>query len=77
MKRELRGFVTKSINGGTYLTIKDDCNGQEIFIDGIKWQYKMNEKGLVSPGVHTISGCGSLVIEIKKGTVYKFDYWGP
>jgi hypothetical protein len=75
MKRELRGFVTKSSNGETYL-IKDDCN-QQVFIDGIKWEYKINEKGLVSPGFHKISGCGSVVIEIKKGTIYKFDYWGP
>jgi hypothetical protein len=76
MKRELRGYVSKSSNGETYLIIKDDCN-QQVFIDGIKWDHKINEKGLVSPGVHEISGCGSVIIEIKKGTIYKFDYWGP
>ena len=77
MKRELRGVVTKSSNGETYLKIKDDCKGQEIFIDGFKWGYKINEKGMISPGIHRITGCGSVIIEIKKGTIYQFDYWGP
>ena len=75
--RELRGKVYKSKNKSTYLVILDDCNQNKIYVDGKLWTIKTNELGEISPGLLKISGCGEVTIEIKEGTIFKFDYWGP
>ena len=75
--RELRGKVYKSKNKSTYLVILDDCNQNKIYVDGKIWTIKTNELGEISPGLHKITGCGEVTIEIKEGTIFKFDYWGP
>ncbi len=75
--RELRGKVYKSKNKSTYLVIQDDCNKNQLFVDGKLWPKQTNELGEITPGFHKITGCGEVSIEIKEGTIFKFDYWGP
>jgi len=75
----LRGAVNPSADGKTYLVIVADNGGQcgPIFVNGKKWEYKINEAGSISPGVHTIK-CGTEIqFEIPQGVVFSFDYWGP
>ena len=76
--RELRGKIHKSNDNATYLIIEEGCGANnKIFVDGNEWPFKIGEKGEISPGKHTLI-CGSeLSIEIKEGTVFHFDYWGP
>jgi hypothetical protein len=71
-QRELRGKVRKSSDKETYLVF-DEVWG-EIFVDGEKWNFKIGEKGKILPGEHSIDG---LIITIKKGTTFHFNYWGP
>jgi hypothetical protein len=75
----LRGSVVKSQDGKTYLMVTDDNGGGcgPIFVDQIKWPYKINEKGLIEPGLHTIKCGGELQFIIPTGSVFSFDYWGP
>ena len=75
----LRGSVKKSIDGKTYLNVIDDNGGGcgPMIVDGKLWPYKINEKGLISPGVHTIKCGGEIGFEIPPGVVFSFDYWGP
>ena len=75
----LRGAVSPSPDGKTYLSILDDNGGQcgRIFVDGKIWEYSLNEKSLISPGIHTIK-CGTEIkFEIPEGVIFEFDYWGP
>jgi len=74
----LRGIIQKSDDKATYLVIEEGCgDGNKIFVDGKEWLFKIGEKGEVSSGKHTLLCGGELNIEIKKGTVFHFDYWGP
>jgi hypothetical protein len=78
-KRELRGRIQKSNNGGSYLVINNDNGGKcgEVLLDGRKWPYPLHAFGQVPSGVHTLE-CGTKVeFEIKPGTIFQFDYWGP
>ena len=75
----LRGSVTPSKDGRTYLTAVDD-NGSAcstFLLDGKPWPYKINQPGLVSPGRHRIECGGWIEFDIPDGVVFKFDYWGP
>ena len=75
----LRGSVTSSLDGKTYLVVVDDNGGHcgPIIVDGKEWKYKIDEAGLISPGIHTIE-CGTEIkFEIPQGVVYCFEYWGP
>ena len=76
---ELRGSVVKSVDEQTYLVVDDNNGGNcgAILIDGEKWSYPLHKPGLIEPGVHTISCGGEIEFEIKKGTTFHFDYWGP
>ncbi len=76
--RELRGKIRKSEDNATYLVIEERCDADnKIFVDGKEWTFEIGKKGKISPGKHTLI-CGSgLDIEIKKGTVFHFEYWGP
>ncbi len=75
----LRGSVSDSPDGATYLAVVDDNGGKcgPIRVDGIVWPHKLGEPGRVSPGHHTIECGGKISFEIPKGVVFRFDYWGP
>jgi hypothetical protein len=76
---DLRGSVSQSSDGGTYLAVVDANGGAcgPLLLDGKPWPYKVGETGPVSPGRHRIE-CGSLIeFDIPQGVVFKFDYWGP
>ena len=75
----LRGSVTKSQDGKTYLSVVDDNGGQcgPIIVDGKVWPHKIGEPGLISHGSHRIECGGWIDFEIPKGVIFSFDYWGP
>ena len=80
-ERELRGTSTPSKDGRTYLVVVDDNGGKcgPLFVDGQEWKFAINEPGEITPGVHEIR-CGSsgdTQFEVKAGTTFHFDYWGP
>lgn len=76
--KELRGKYRKSDDKGTYLIIEEGCGADnKIIVDGQEWPHKIGEKGKIEPGDHTLICGGKLYIQIKKGTVFHFDYWGP
>ena len=75
----LRGEVSPSEDGKTYLSIIDDNGGQcgPVYVDGKVWPHAIGKKAPINPGAHTIE-CGSkMEFEIPKGVIYRFDYWGP
>lgn len=49
----LRGSVTPSHDGNTYLAVVDNNGGKcgTIFVDGKRWEYKINENGIITPGL--------------------------
>jgi hypothetical protein len=74
----LRGQTEKSADKKTYLVFKEkDCADCPIYVDGKIWEYGIGQKGEILPGTHTIECGGKLEIEIKEGTTFIFDYWGP
>jgi len=84
---QLRGKSKNSKDNLTYLVIEDDNGGQcgSMIVDGKLWPQKIGEPGLIEPGIHSIR-CGTIqngilesdiTFEIKKGTTYYFNYWGP
>ncbi|MDX1651599.1 MAG: hypothetical protein R3277_03845 [Brumimicrobium sp.] len=76
--RDLRGYVKRSKDKKTYLVIREKDNPEcVIYVDGEVWPYQIGEKGLIEPGTHRIQCGSSLEIEIEKGTIFIFDYWGP
>jgi hypothetical protein len=78
-KRELRGTVVPSKDHGTYLVVDDDNGGKcgPILIDGKAWAHPIHAPGQIEAGRHNIE-CGMrLDFEIKAGTIFHFDYWGP
>ena len=75
----LRGSVTPSSDGKTYLAVVDDNGGRcgPINVDGKLWTRRIGEAGPVEPGIHRIE-CGTEIrFTIPPGVVFKFDYWGP
>lgn len=74
----LRGHLTDSPDGQTYLVIADDHNGCSIRVDGEDWRLPVGAPGSVAPGEHVIE-CegGEIRFEIPEGVVFNFDYWGP
>ena len=75
----LRGSVTPSNDGQTYLVVVNDNGGKcgPLLVDRKPWPHKIGEAGPISPGVHRIE-CGSwLEFEVPPGVIFKFDYWGP
>ena len=75
----LRGQVSPSPDGRTYLVVADDNGGRcgPIRVDGSLWPHAVGERGQIEPGRHTIE-CGTeLSFEIPEGVVFSFDYWGP
>ena len=84
-KRPLRGRVEASPDGKTYLSIDDDNGGGcPIFVDGKRWSQRLGQAVAIAAGPHTVTfACGSLKqgspypIEVRRGTIFHFDYWGP
>lgn len=75
----LRGKSVRSPDGRTYLVVDDDNGGGRgpILVDGRKWPYPIHSAGLIEPGLHKIDCGGALTFEIKPGTTFHFNYWGP
>lgn len=75
----LRGSVTPSKDGKTYLAVMDDNGGVcgPIHLDGKPWPYEKGRPGPVSAGRHRIECGGVIEFEIPQGVVFNFDYWGP
>ena len=78
-ERDLRGSWRQSKDESTYLGVTDGNGGQcgGIFLDGEPWSHAIGEPAPIKPGRHTIRCGGSIEFDVKPGTVYKFDYWGP
>ncbi len=78
-REHLRGAVTPSDDGGTYLSILDDNGGKcgPILVDGEEWPHAIGEPGPIEPGRHTLACGAELSFEIPPGVVFEFDYWGP
>jgi hypothetical protein len=74
----LRGSVTDSSDGKTYLAIADEHDGCSIMVDGQRWTAPKGSPKEIGPGEHVIE-CGSSEIRfvIPAGVVFNFDYWGP
>jgi hypothetical protein len=78
--RDLRGAYESSPDGKTYLVIDDDVNGGEcspILVDGRPWRLPKHAAGAIAPGRHVIECGGKIGFQIKPGTTFHFDYWGP
>jgi hypothetical protein len=77
--KNLRGSLSPSPDGKTYLAVIDDNGGKcgPILVDGKVWPHSIGQTGLINPGGHTIE-CGTEIkFTIPQGMVFKFDYWGP
>lgn len=74
----LRGHLTDSPDGKTYLAIADDHNGCPIKVDGQDWDAPVGTPKSISPGEHVIECYGGKIsFVIPEGVVFNFDYWGP
>jgi hypothetical protein len=74
----LRGHLTESSDGKTYLAIADDNNGCPITVDGLAWDTRVGTPKLISPGEHVIECYGGTIsFVVPVGVVFNFDYWGP
>lgn len=75
----LRGSVTKSIDGKTYLVVMDDNGGKcrPIMIDDKIWPYEIGMAGPINPGHHEINCGGWKNFTIPPGTTFHLDYQGP
>lgn len=74
----LRGHVTASPDGNTYLAIVDDRDGCALKVDGRLWTAGAGEAQPISPGEHTIDCDGEEIgFIVPEGVVFNFDYWGP
>lgn len=83
--RSLRGRVETSRDGKTYLSIDDDNGGAcPIYVDGARWRHRIGQVAPITAGAHTVTfACGSVQhgaqygIDVRRGTILHFDYWGP
>lgn len=75
----LRGSVTPSADGGTYLVFIDDNGGGcgPIIVNGQEWPYPIGTAGPVKPGRVTVECGGQLSFEVPEGVLFSFDYWEP
>ncbi|SKA28490.1 hypothetical protein [Novilysobacter spongiicola] len=74
----LRGHLTNSPDGKTYLSIADDHNGCPIKVDGQAWTVPVGTPKPIEPGEHKIECYGGEIrFVIPEGVVFNFDYWGP
>ena len=77
--RHLRGTVTPSSDGHSYLAVLDDNGGRcgPLTIDGKVWLHPVGALGPIAPGRHVITCGGEISFSISPRSVFKFDYWGP
>ena len=78
--REPRGTTHASNDGGTYLVVTDDNAGNcgLVSIDGKHWPHGLDERAPISAGDHTLRCQDSeYSFNVAKGSVFKFNYWGP
>ena len=85
--KTLRGIVTPSPDGKTYLSIDDDNGGLcgDLIVDAEVWQHPLGHAALIEPGIHSIDcasaadfdAANAISFEIPAGVVFRFDYWGP
>ena len=85
-REHLRGAVSPSDGGKTYLSIDDDNGGRcgDMVVDGELWPHPIGEARPIEAGRHSIH-CGSpddrdtdsITFEIPDGVVFRFGYWGP
>jgi hypothetical protein len=74
----LRGHVSPSPDGKTYIVLEDDHDGCAVLLDGAPWSNPSKSTRPISPGEHTITCLGGDIrFTVPKGVVYHFDYWGP
>jgi hypothetical protein len=78
-KGELRGKSERSVDAKTYLVVDDDNGGGcgPILVDGRNWPHPIHSPGPIEPGVHKIECGGAIEFEIRQGTTFHFNYWGP
>ena len=78
-QRDLRGAVVESKAGQTYLVVDDDNGGNcgPINVDGQRWPHPLHVPGTITPGRHVIECGGEIEFEVKAGTTFHFEYWGP
>ena len=76
---DLRGSTEPSAAGGTYFILGDNDGGGcgPARVDGKIWPHALHEPGPIEPGKHRIAICSGSTFEVKAGTTYTFDYWGP
>jgi hypothetical protein len=77
---ELRGQATPSEDGKTYLVIAESPGCASLRIDGKPWPHPLGARGVIAAGTRRIScsdGSNEIQFEVKPGTVFRFDYWGP
>jgi hypothetical protein len=75
----LRGAISPSKDGKTYLAVVDDNGGKcgPLTVDGKEWSQPIDKPRLIDPGSHVIK-CGTeITFSIPPGVLFKFDYWGP
>lgn len=76
----MRGQSTRSEDGKTYLIVAESPGCSGFRVDGRPWPYPLGARGIVAAGTRRIScsdGSNEIGFEVKAGTVFKFDYWGP
>jgi hypothetical protein len=79
-KRDLRGQSTRSEDGRTYLVIAESPGCAAFHVDGRPWPHALGARGRSAPGLRRIAcsdGSNEIVFELKQGTIFRFDYWGP
>jgi hypothetical protein len=79
-RKELRGQWTPSEDGKTYLMIVESPGCTSFVVNGKPWPHPLRARGAVSPGVRRIAcvdGSNEVQFEVKAGTTFRFDYWGP
>ena len=77
--RDLRGSISLSPDGHTYLIVADDNGGQcgPLTVDGKIWPHPIGARGQVEPGAHVIKCGGEISFSVPAHYIFRFDYWGP
>lgn len=74
----LRGSVSPSSDGHTYLMVVDDGGCNVLTVDGAMWRHG-RARARIAPGEHRIAcdGGSGIDFDVPEGVVFGFDYWGP
>lgn len=79
-RNELRGKSVPSADGTTLLVVAESPGCAALHVDGKAWPHALGAPGTVPPGVRQIAcadGSNEIEFEVKQGTTFHFDYWGP